>query len=137
MRTIVMTDADHQRLTEVIRELRAERREDRRYLDDLARELTRARVVSEPEIPSDVVTMHSTVRVRTGSGRGSSMTWTLVYPHEADLDSDKVSVLAPLGTAVLGYRIGDKVDWETPAGMKKITIEAIVYQPQAHLVTVR
>ncbi len=137
MRTIVMTDADHQRLTEMIRELRADRREDRRYLDDLARELNRARVVSEPEIPGDVVTMYSTIRVRTGPGRGSVMTWTLVYPDEADLDSDKVSVLAPLGTAVLGYRIGDKVNWETPAGMKKIAIEAIEFQPQANLVAVR
>lgn len=130
MRTIVITDADHRRLTDMIREHRTERLEDRRYLDDLARELNRAHVVSEPEICADVVTMNSTVRVRTWPGKGV-MTFTLVSPEEADFDEGKVSILAPLGTAVLGYRIGDQIDWETPSGLRKIEIEAILFQPQA------
>ncbi len=130
MRYIVITDADHRRLTDMIQELRTERREDRRYLDDLAHELCRAHIVSEPEVCADVVTMNSTIRVRTWPGK-DTMTFTLVSPEEADFDEGKVSILAPLGTAVLGYRTGDQFAWETPSGLRKIEIEAVLFQPQA------
>ncbi len=58
--------------------------------------------------------------------------YTIVYPEEADIEHDRLSVLAPIGTALLGYRVGDEIAWEVPAGMKKIRIEQIIYQPEAN-----
>src|SRR5690606_4047446 len=110
-RTIVITSNDLQRLRHLIQESRASGAESREYLDALGRELDQAQVVAPQEVPADVVTMNSTVRVSVdGSKRG--MTFTLVFPEDADLDEDRISVLAPIGTALLGYRVGDEVEWE-------------------------
>ena len=98
-------------------------------LTALKGELDRGTVVTPDSVPKGVVTMHSLVRVRDPKS-DESETYTLVYPDEADINEGKLSVLAPLGTAVLGYRIGDAVDWETPAGTRKIEIEAVTFQPQ-------
>ncbi|HET9961437.1 MAG TPA: GreA/GreB family elongation factor, partial [Nitrospiraceae bacterium] len=57
--------------------------------------------------------------------------YTLVFPSEADLSQQKISVLAPIGTAILGYRIGDTVEWRVPAGVKNMRIEDILFQPEA------
>src|SRR4051812_13957423 len=71
------------------------------FVDELRREIDRARVVDHTRVPPDVVTMHSTVRIRDLATGGAEV-YTLVYPDEADLPSGKLSVLAPVGTALLG-----------------------------------
>lgn len=129
-RTIVITATDQQRLRDLLREARIDGSEDRAYLDALAKELDQAEVVPPDQIPPDVVTMNSKVRVSVaGSKRG--MTFTLVYPQDADFDEDRISVLAPIGTALLGYRVGDEVEWDVPAGRRRYRIEKIEYQPEA------
>jgi regulator of nucleoside diphosphate kinase len=57
--------------------------------------------------------------------------YTLVFPSEADLSQQKIYVLAPIGTAILGYRIGDTVEWRVSAGVKNMRIEDILFQPEA------
>jgi regulator of nucleoside diphosphate kinase len=96
----------------------------------LAGELRRAQVVPRSKIPRDVVTMHSTVRVRDLE-TGEAETYTLVYPDEADIEASRLSVLAPVGTALLGYRAGDVVEWPVPAGVARLRIEEVVSRPRA------
>ena len=62
---------------------------------------------------------------------GEDMIFTLVYPHEANVNSDKISILAPVGTAILGFKIGDVVTWQVPDGLVKLKVIDILYQPEA------
>lgn len=101
-----------------------------RYIDGLEEELDRADIVKPEEIPTDVITMNSTFRLRDMDS-GEESVYTLVFPGKADSESGKISILAPVGTAVLGYRVGDTVEWEVPAGLKRLKVEGIVYQPEA------
>jgi regulator of nucleoside diphosphate kinase len=59
------------------------------------------------------------------------MTYTLVFPSEADIKQRKISILAPIGTAILGYQVGDTVIWQVPAKQRRIKIHRILYQPEA------
>ena len=82
----------------------------------LQEELLRAQVLPVAQMPSDVVRMHS--RVECVDADGTRRTLTLVYPHEANVDLGRVSVLAPVGTALLGLTIGQSIDWTAPGGRK-------------------
>jgi regulator of nucleoside diphosphate kinase len=96
----------------------------------LGEELNRGKVVAPGQTPKGVVTMHSKVRVRDLSD-DETETYVLVYPDEADIDAGKLSVLAPLGTALLGTRVGDVVEFDAPAGTRRLKIERVLYQPEA------
>jgi regulator of nucleoside diphosphate kinase len=128
---IYITEFDKKRLKGLIKF--AEERWDNkvlRYLEDLDAELDRAEVVKPEEIPTDVITMNSTFRLND-LDTGEEVVYTLVFPADADSRNRKISVLAPIGTAVLGYRVGDTVEWEVPAGIKRLKVDEIVYQPEA------
>lgn len=97
----------------------------------LAAELARAHVVAPEQMPADVVTMNSRIDFidETSGGRRSL---TLVYPQDADAAHHRVSVLAPVGSALLGLRIGDAIDWPAPSGTTlRLRVAAIGYQPEA------
>ncbi len=87
-------------------------------------------VLPPGEIPADVVTMDSVVRL-TDLEAGTRGTYTLVYPGRADFRAGRLSVLAPVGTALLGRREGDVVEGAGPAGPRRFRIDAVVYQPEA------
>ena len=127
---IVVTDADLARLRAMTHSLRTTHHPFRHYAGDLEAELGRARVVPRADVPPDVVTMNSSLRIRDQRSR-TSEEFTLVYPPDADALDGRVSVLAPLGLAVLGARAGDVVQWRVPAGVRTFTVEAILYQPEA------
>ncbi|AZU57961.1 MULTISPECIES: nucleoside diphosphate kinase regulator [Ralstonia solanacearum species complex] len=96
-------------------------------VDDL---IARANVVPGDRIPADVVTMNSVVRVHAGAG--TAQEWTLVYPDEANLAAARLSVLSPMGAALLGGRAGDEVHYAAPDGSTHaLRIDAIVFQPEA------
>jgi regulator of nucleoside diphosphate kinase len=63
--------------------------------------------------------------------KGEEQVYTLVFPRDADTATGKISVLAPIGTAILGYRVGDMIEWQVPAGKRKLKIEEVIYQPEA------
>lgn len=128
-RTLIFSDADHRRLKALIDAARADARDREDYLASLEAELSRARVVPTATVPPDVVTMNSTVRLRDLDS-GEAATYTLVYPASADISENRISVLAPVGTAIIGYRQGDTVEWSVPAGLRRLQIEEVVYQPQ-------
>jgi regulator of nucleoside diphosphate kinase len=100
------------------------------FIDDLRRELGRASVVEPSRIPRNVVTMDSTIRFLDLQNHRHEV-YTLVYPHEADLGAGKLSVLSPLGTALLGTRVGNVVSVAGAAGRRAIRIESILRQPEA------
>lgn len=123
-RTIIVTDRDFWPLNALVRARAAHFTRDREHIDGLEKELARSVPVAPDEVPADVVTMHSRVRVRDVQS-GAERTYALVYPHEADLSSGRLSVLAPLGTALLGYRERDEIEWPMPGGLRRIRIESV------------
>jgi len=92
-------------------------------------ELDRAEVVRPVESPPDVITMNTKLRL-TDLDTGTQRVVTLVYLQQARED-DRVSILSPLGAALLGYRVGDEIRWETPTGLLHLRIDELLYQPEA------
>lgn len=129
-RTIYVTDFDLKRLSNLLNGTRSWNNKDRDYLTRLEDELEWAQIVAPREIPGDVVTMNSQARVKDLDSN-QEMVFTLVFPAEADYERGKLSVLAPIGTALLGYRAGETVEWEVPGGVRKLKIEQVLYQPEA------
>jgi regulator of nucleoside diphosphate kinase len=129
-RHIVVTRDDMARLRELVRQGRKTSRRDQDHLAELDRELDRAEIIAAEELSPDVVTMHSIVRV-LNVDNGASTVYTLVFPVDADIEKKRISVLAPIGTALIGYRAGDSVQWKTPGGTKHLQIEEVLFQPEA------
>ncbi len=129
-RKIYITDFDMQRLRQLLEGTKAWSERDRNYLEHLEEELDRAIIVPSREIPSDVVTMNSEVRVKDMDS-GKEMAFRLVFPGEADYERGKLSILAPVGTALIGYRKGDTIEWNVPAGVRRLRILEVLYQPEA------
>ena len=97
---------------------------------ELEAELGRANIVEPHEVPSTVVTMNSTVNFVVES-TGEEFTLTLVYPKNIDSSGDKISILAPVGSALLGLSQGDQIEWPKPGGgLVTVTIKEVIYQPE-------
>lgn len=126
---VVITVANFQRLKELIRAARSSWPYGA-YVNALERELRRARIVPPDHVPSDAVTMNSRVRLRDVDIDERAI-YTVVYPQHTDGDEDKLSVLSPLATAILGNRVGDMVRCPVPSGTRTVKIERIFYQPEA------
>lgn len=130
-RKIYITELDKTRLNkEIIAVAKEFSARDRADLQSLTAELERAEVVPAREMPPKVVTMNSKVVLRDVDS-SETMTYTLVFPRQADIDSGRISVLAPVGTAILGYSEGDVVEWPVPSGVRHICIAEVLYQPEA------
>jgi regulator of nucleoside diphosphate kinase len=97
---------------------------DREHLLDLQAELERAWVLDEDRIAEDLVTIDAKVRVRDKT-TGKVSDYVLVAPAQANVATGHISVLAPLGTALLGYREGDEVEWSMPGGVRSLRIEKV------------
>ena len=130
-RSIVVTEFDMKRLRKRIEDSQKARSMDSRHVDELSRELSEAEVLPAERIPADVITMNSEVRLRDLEDN-EEVTWKLVFPEDADAASGKISVLAPVGTALIGYRVGDIIEWQVPAGTVRYEVLQIVYQPESH-----
>ena len=100
------------------------------YFRALEERLNAMQTVAEDAVDDDVITMNSQVCVRE-LVRGRRQVLTLVYDRDADAFGEKVSVLTPLGAALLGSRVGDVVEWQTRRGPRRVRIDEIVFQPEA------
>lgn len=131
-KTIWTTAADMARLRACIEEIGIDvDRRDRPHLDELEQELDRAKVIKNPsKTPADVVTMRSIVSLENLTG-GKAMSCELVYPDEGDPEQNRISVLAPLGTAMLGQRVGRTFKVRLPKGLTEFRVAGIEYQPEA------
>ncbi len=129
---IVITEVDAAKLRGLVAVM-AHAQRDQGHLEELAVELERANVVSLDEVPGDVVTMHTRVEV-SDLMTGERRELVLVFPGQADVAAQRVSVLAPMGTALLGYREGDEVDWIMPGGLRRLRIDKVT-QPSINAET--
>jgi regulator of nucleoside diphosphate kinase len=96
----------------------------------LQAELDRADIIEPEQMPPDVVTMNSTVRFALLES-SETFSLTLVYPKDADGKGERISVLAPVGSALLGLSAGDEIEWPGPGGKPiRVRIVEVVYQPE-------
>ncbi len=127
---ITMTWPDHSRLTRLVEARRAKRGDpDELAFKQLNDELARAQLVASYDIPHCVVTMNSRIQVRDLDSN-EVMNITLSWPNEADASRERINVLAPLGMALLGCRVGQSVEWPVPGGRRRLQIEDVIFQPE-------
>ena len=129
-RTIYITEYDMKRLRALIDDAKRLAPRGNEYLESLEVELDRGIRVAPTEIPPDTVTMNSRVRL-VDLDTNEEMVYTLVFPDDADIAKSKISVLAPIGTAMLGYRVGDTFEWRVPDGTRRLRVKNVLYQPEA------
>lgn len=129
--TIYITEVDLARLRKLIEAARDSGVDSNTpYMNKLEDELDRANIVDPKEIAMDAITMRSKVRLKDLES-SKEMIYSLVFPNEADVDEGRISVLAPIGTAMIGYRVGDIIEWEVPSGLRRLKVEGVLYQPEA------
>ena len=127
-RKIYITEADKKRLQKLVEDAIQDDIKNKDLMKDLNLEIQRAEVVGINELPQNVITMDSKVLLLLD---GYEEEVSLVYPHEADAAQNRISVLSPIGTAILGYREGDTVEWEVPSGVTRVEVKKVLYQPEA------
>lgn len=130
MKKIIVNKLDYLRIQKYIREARMTKTIEPTEAEKLVNELESATLVDPQEIPADVVTMNSVVKISFVDEQ-VQQEFKIVYPNEADFKSKKVSIFSPVATALIGFRIGDLIEWMVPGGIKRIKIEKIIYQPEA------
>jgi regulator of nucleoside diphosphate kinase len=98
--------------------------------DRLVQELESAKVVEPEAIPSNVVTMNSIVKLSFLNNNMQAQ-FQIVYPDQANVKENRISIFSPIATALIGYKVNDEIEWIVPAGLTKIRIDEIIYQPEA------
>jgi regulator of nucleoside diphosphate kinase len=121
---IYITDRDARRLRSLIEAKSSLKGAEPENLKRLETELNRAQIIAQSEVPPGLITMNSTVELEDLSD-GEVSTFTLVYPEDADVDQGRISVLAPLGTALLGFMVGDQVEWPVPSGTIHVRVRRL------------
>ena len=106
---IFITDQDYHRLQSLVASIDSE------AADALEEELSRAHIIAQKDVTKDIVTMNSLVKFLDES-TGHTQEMALVFPKDANLDAGRISILAPIGTALLGLKIGASIDWKVPNG---------------------
>jgi regulator of nucleoside diphosphate kinase len=129
-KSIQITEFDFQRLNRLLRQAQHSDYCGSEYLAELQAELDHAQIVPSKAVSQEIVTMNSIVVLLDLATRKEE-TYTLVFPEDADIRQGKISILAPIGTAMLGYEIGATFEWEVPAGKRKLKVKRIIYQPEA------
>ena len=125
---VIITELDQTRLKKLISEETHHGMGTDQTTLELENEINRAQVVDSHKVPREVITMNSKVLLDLGE---EELEVSLVYPSEADLVSNKLSVLSPIGTAILGYKEGDFIQWKVPSGVAEIHVKKVIYQPEA------
>lgn len=125
---IFITNIDRDRIAKILEKMSESNQSPDEALNKLVSELRRANVVDSQQISPDVITMNSRALLQLDD---EDIEVSLVYPEDADIRSMKLSIFSPIGTAILGYKEGNTVQWEVPSGTSKIHIKKILYQPEA------
>ncbi len=124
MKPIYVSKEDYERLSKIIREFTQDNGKAPEIIRKLRDELERATVVETAEFRPNVVGLRSRVKLRDLQ-TDEIEEWVLTLPEQANSDQQRLSVLAPVGTAILGYTEGDEIEWETPGGVRKLKIEQV------------
>ena len=129
-RSIYITTFDLERLEDLLAGVREFSYRDRGDLEELEAELQEGTLVDSKNVPPTVVTMNSRVEL-IDVDENKPMIFTLTFPRDADIERGKLSVLSPVGTAILGHSESDVIEWHVPAGHRQFRIEKVLYQPEA------
>ena len=123
---IYISEKDAHRLRALSQSIRLIKDNDHRAnMQRLARELERAHIVPESELPEDVISMNSTAELEDIES-GDVFTYTLVFPEFSDPGQGRISIMAPMGIAMLGYRAGDEFEWQMPGGMMRLRVRRVL-----------
>jgi len=125
-----LTTADHERLRLLVDTAIQSQPRLRETLAPLKAELARAEVLAQADIPPNVVVMGATVQIEDKES-GELDTYTLVYPEQADGAEGRLSILAPIGMAIIGFAEGDSFIWRTPGGTRQLYISKVIQPPVA------
>ncbi|MDR8389983.1 nucleoside diphosphate kinase regulator [Aliifodinibius sp. S!AR15-10] len=130
MNAITISTLDYQRIYKSINEAEDSNSITEKEAQALAGELEKAKIVEPQEMPNDVITMNSKVKI-TFVKSNKQIELKIVYPHEADINQNLISIFSPIAAALIGYKVGDTIDWIVPSGPTSIKIDEIIYQPEA------
>ena len=126
---VCITEYDRQRLLKLLNGIQHFPQE-RAYLELLVEEMERAVIVPSERVSGNIVTLNTRMRVKDlDSAEETSI--QLVFPNDEDFEHGKISILTPIGAALIGYSEGDIAEWRVPAGIRRLRIEEITYQPEA------
>ncbi len=123
-RSIYLTESDLRRLEPLVESARRYAQADNESLELLQSELDRAILCDIDDLPDQVVSVNSRVAV-TDLESGKSAEYTIVFPRDANYEEKRISVLAPIGAALIGYRTGAEVEWPTPGGLRRFRIDKV------------
>jgi regulator of nucleoside diphosphate kinase len=126
---LIISSADRDRLQNLLDSARLDRGVPLATVLALEGELARATIVNSADVPANVVAMNSTVWIRDLDS-DEIENYTLVFPNEADVWENRISILAPIGTALLGYRLRDVIHWQVPAGTRRLEIIKVAQQEE-------
>lgn len=130
MNRITLSRLDYTRIIKCINDAKSLRTINADEADMLMDELNSAMIVEPQEIPVDVVTMNSVVKI-SFMNTNKQVQFRIVYPDQANIKENKISIFSPVATALIGYKVSDEIDWLVPSGMTRIKIDEIIYQPEA------
>jgi regulator of nucleoside diphosphate kinase len=126
---LIITEADERKLRALLSRADEFSERDQIPWRMLEGELDRARVVASHDIPANIVRMNSRVRI-IDMRTGEQLVYKIVYPDEANYAEKKISVLAPIGMALLGCSEGTEIEWAVPSGTRRLRIEGVEQQPK-------
>lgn len=130
MNRIIVSKLDFTRIHKSISDAKRNKTIDMNEADVLLNELHSAEIVEPENVPDDVVTMNSIVKI-TFLNSNRSIQFQIVYPEQANFRENKISIFSPVATALLGYRKNDEIEWIVPSGVTKLRIDEIIFQPEA------
>ncbi|MFZ2340334.1 MAG: nucleoside diphosphate kinase regulator [Bacteroidales bacterium] len=130
MKKITLSRVDHARILKRIEKAKFSGTINPAEAGKLLNELGNASIVEPMEMPADVVTMNSEVKISFANTK-KTVVFKIVYPDQANIKENKISIFSPIATALIGYRVSDEIEWVVPAGLTRIRIEEILYQPEA------
>jgi regulator of nucleoside diphosphate kinase len=130
MSRLIISKLDYSRIRNRINDARQKRSISSVEAEALMKELDSATIVEPTAMPSDVVTMNSIVRL-SFLNNNKQVEFQIVYPDKANVKENKISIFSPVATALIGYKENDEIEWVVPAGLTKIRIDKIIYQPES------
>jgi regulator of nucleoside diphosphate kinase len=130
MSKIILSELDVARIRKSIGKAKESKSISESETESLLKELDGATVVKSREMPKDIVTMNSVVKI-TFMKTNKQIELSIVYPDQANTNENKISIFSPIAAALIGYKVGDTIDWIVPSGPTSIRVDEIIYQPEA------
>ena len=130
MSKLIINRLDYARIKKCVNDAKQFKSISNTEAEKLLAELDSAKIVEPQAVPSNIVTMNSIVKL-SFLNSNKQVQFQIVYPKLADIKENKISIFSPIATALIGYSVEDEIEWIVPAGLTKIRIDEIIYQPEA------